>query len=142
MSWKDNQIMLWNGNAVTDHNRSALDINRERIEKKNRMVNGRLRKYYIIGKRTFSCNWDLLPSNTEDVAVGGKVFSGTVDGAWGGKDMEAFHDATPGAFTLTVVDGQGNEEQVLVMFSDFNYSIEKRGRGVDFWNLSVTLEEV
>jgi hypothetical protein len=34
-------------------------------------------------------------------------------------------------------------EVVEVFFSDFNYSVQKRGgSNYDFWNISVTLEEV
>lgn len=123
--------MRWAGNSITDHNRSPLSITPERIEKKQRMANGTMRKYIIADKRTFSCSWEMLPKKTAQ----------TVDGFWGGEAIEDFWAATPGSFALEITDGDGEVYNYTVMFSDFSKEIAKRG-SVDFWQISVTMEEV
>lgn len=125
------RLMRWNGNAITDHNRSPLSITPERIEKKQRMANGHMRKYVIADKRTFSCDWDMLPKKT----------SQTVDGFWGGEAIEDFYNAQAGSFSLDITDGDGENYTYTVMFSEFSKEIVKRG-GVDFWQVSVSMEEV
>lgn len=142
MSWKTNAMMEWAGNKITDHNRSPLEISIERIEKKQRMVDGTLRRYTVAKKRTFSCTWEMLPDSN---AVAG---AGTVDGGWAAAQIESFHNSTDGPFTLTLKAGKdislvsdGEESTYEVMISDFSKDIQKRGV-VDFWNISITLEEV
>lgn len=125
------RLMRWNTNAITDHNRAPLEISNERIEKKQRMANATMRKYVVADKRTFSTSWEMVPKPTAK----------TVDGFWGGAAMEAFFYATPGAFTLEITDADGTITNYTVMFSNYDRTIEKRG-SVDFWNVSVTMEEV
>jgi hypothetical protein len=158
-SWTANSIMFWANAAgslvkVTDHNRSALSEDIERIENKQRMADGTLRRYTVSKKRTWSCQWENLPS-TNLVAAGLK----TVDGGMSGEDIEAFHNATDGAFRLVLRRGSAKDlatpnpaDSALpyqdsnfyitkVMISDYNKEVTKRGR-VDLWSLSITLEEV
>ena len=125
------RLMRWNNNAITDHNREALGISVERIEKKQRMANGTMRKYVVADKRTFSTSWEMLPKKTAD----------TVDGFWGGEAMETFYNANAGSFTLEVTDGDGTVNTYSVMFSEFSKEITKRG-SKDFWQISVSMEEV
>lgn len=125
------RLMRWAGNAITDHNRSPLSIDVERIEKAGRMANGTMRKYVVADKRSFDVSWDMLPKAT------GK----TVDGFWGAAAMESFYNSTKGAFTLDITDGDGTNTSYTVMFSDFSKEIVKRG-SQDFWEISVTMEEV
>lgn len=124
------RLMRWNGNAITDHNRSQLSIDVERIEKKQRMSNGTMRKYIVADKRTFSTSWSMLP----------KLTSQTVDGFWGADDIETFYNTITGYFTLELTDADGESTDYTVMFSDFSKSIVKRG-SVDFWEVSISLEE-
>jgi len=123
--------MRWNGNLITEHNRSALDVDVERIESSNRMSNGTLRKWVVADKRTFSCSWDLLPA----------ISTKTVDGKWGGVDIETFYNSNPGSFTLTIVNTHATDTYTVV-FTDFSKSVEKRLGTSDWWNVSITLEEV
>jgi hypothetical protein len=95
------------------------------------MANGTSRKYVIADKRTFTVSWDMLPSSNTK----------TVDGFYGGAQILAFYNATPGAFTLELTTGAGVATSYTVMFTDFSYDVVKRG-AVDFWNVSVTMEEV
>lgn len=140
MAWTDNAAMFWHDGTtfrkITDHNRQPLSVSVERIEKKKRMVNGTLRRYTVAKKRTWSTSWDMLPS--KNGVSGG--FS-TADGGYAAEDIEAFHNSNNGAFQMQLRRGDGTVETVTVMISDFSKDIAKRGV-VDFWNVSITLEEV
>jgi hypothetical protein len=124
-------IMKWNGNSITEHNRSELNIGVNRIENSKRMANGTLRKYIIADKREFSCSWSMLPDATV----------GTVDGKWGGSAIETFYNTTPGAFTLTITNGAGVATNYTVMITEFSKVINKRGK-YDAWDIDITMEEV
>lgn len=124
-------LMRWDGNKITDHGRSALGVSFNRIETSQRMANGMLRKYFVADKREFDVSWKELPSTGP----------WTVDGFWGGKEMLEFWTSSLWAFTLQLSDGQEGTESYQVMFSSFDYDIEKRG-ATDLWSVSVTLEEV
>jgi hypothetical protein len=125
------RLMRWNGNAVTDHNRTQLSIDVERIEKKQRLADGTMRKFIIADKRTFQTSWSMLP----------KLSSQTVDGFWGGDDIETFYNTYVGSFSLEITDGDLEVTTYTVMFSDFSRNIIKRGN-TDFWEISVSMEEV
>lgn len=125
------QLMKWNGNPITEHNRKGLNIDPERIERKSRMANGRMRKYVVADKKTFSTSWDMIPK--------GVTFA--VDGKWAGDAIEQFYNNTKGSFNLELRNIDGSTESYTVMFSDFSKEIVKRG-SQDFWNISVTMEEV
>lgn len=158
MSWKDNSLIFFviNGETmkVSDHNRSPLSEDIERIENKQRMVDGTLRRYSIVKKRTWSCSWDLLPSVNVD---GGLK---TADGGIGGVEMENIAHNINNPFRLILRKGAArgvNVPQVAesalpytdenfyivnVMISDFSKEIIKRGPKSDLWNVNLTLEEV
>lgn len=131
MTFVKPRLMRWNGNAITDHNRAQLSVDVERIEKKQRMANGTLRKFIIADKRTFGTSWSMLP----------KLTTQTVDGFWGGEAIENFYNTVPGTFSLEISDADGDVSTYNVMFSDFSKSIVKRG-AIDYWEVTVTLEEV
>lgn len=135
IDYKSNVLMRWNGSYVTDHNRSPLTASVERIENKQRMASGTLRKYVVAKKRTWSCSWDMLPHSNTSLGMP------TVDGRMAGQDIKNFYDSTNGPFQLDIYYGDGTFETAFVMFSDFSHEIQKRGK-VDFWNISVSMEEV
>lgn len=141
MAWTDNSAMFWDDagkwEKVTDHNRTPISISVERIENKQRMANGTLRRYSVAKKHTFTTSWDMLPSKN---GVSGAM--GTADGGWAGMDIENFHNRTNGAFQMQLRRGDGSIETFTVMITDFSKEIQKRGPGIDFWNLDITLEEV
>lgn len=145
--WKSNAAMFWSTdgttwNKITDHNRDVIDVSITRIEKVGRMVDGTLRRYTVAKKRSFGTSWTMLPSKSN-------VGIGTADGGWAGENIESFHNANNGAFFMKLRKGSddgkaandGTIETVTVMITDFSKTIEKRGI-VDFWTLSITLEEV
>lgn len=124
-------LMQWDGKRVTDHNRSALNVSYESIESSGRTVNGTLRKFVVARKRTFKIEWvDLF--NTDN----------TVDGFMGADAIDAFYNATPGDFILTITDGSGKRESARVMIKDYSKSLSKRSKRTDFYDISISLEEV
>lgn len=160
MSWKENSLVYWNVEGglkkISDHNRSPVREEIERIENKKRMANGTLRRYSVTKKRTYSMDWSMLPSTNKKEAQGGMA---TADGGFAGEDLERIHNTinTPfrmvmrrgsakGLATPTPTEAQlpysdDNFYIVNVMISDFSKEIVKRGK-VDLWNVSITLEEV
>lgn len=84
----------------------------------------------------------------------------TTDGGAGGVDILDWYEKTPRSFWVflsydkhtnfkergdeTPYDNLGKYSQVVeVFFSDFSYTVEKRGgTNYDFWNIQIALEEV
>jgi len=52
---------------ISDDNRAAIDIQIERIENKQRTVNGRMRSYHIADKINISTSWENFPSRAFSV---------------------------------------------------------------------------
>jgi hypothetical protein len=151
---------------LSDHNRSALDFKTERIEKRERMINGRMRSYHIADKLSISTSWDMLPSrsfggdpqfNNSTAAPTVMLPDYTVDGGAGGNQLLEWYETYKGPFWVYLAyDKNTNFEgsnqygrlsqynQVIQMYiSSFSYSVEKRGgSNHDLWNIQVTLEEV
>lgn len=157
--WTSNSIMFWADSGgvyrkITDHNRSPLSESLDRIENKQRMVNGTLRRYSVSKKRIWSCDWTSLPSTNSK--PGGLT---TADGGWAGEDVENFYNITDDAFKMILRRGSALGKTpptpddstlpfrdsdfyiVKVIISDFSKTVTKRGL-VDFWDMSITLEEV
>jgi hypothetical protein len=168
---------------LSDHNRKDISFKPERIEKRERMINGRMRSYHIADKMTISTSWDMLPSRafsvnpqfdvttglpTATVNFDGMRNSGgtitydadrkyTVDGGAGGNELLDWYNNHTGSFYVFLAyDRKSNfaetgqyshlaeYNEVIEMFiSSFDYTVVKRGgSNFDFWNISVTLEEV
>jgi len=118
--------------ALTEHNRAQVNVTFERIEgETDRMANGRLRKWFVADKHSWDTSWDMVPHNS----------TYTLDGGYGGQEIEAFHLANPGEFYLYVRKPDGTEEQFLVVVSNFSRGVQKRGI-YEFWNITITFEEV
>lgn len=159
---------------LSDDNRAPISFDIERIERRERMINGRMRSYHIADKLSVSTSWSLLPSrafvgnpnfnangiptseiNTNSVGLSGKY---TTDGGAGGVELLNWYENHKGSFwVFFAYDKYSNfqinndrynrldqyNEVVEMFISDFSYSVEKRnGSSYDFWNISVTLEEV
>lgn len=158
---------------LSDDNRGEIEFSTERIETRKRTINGRMRSYHIADKLTISTSWDMLPSRSFALAPnfqesgpqqGRSALSGnssleyTTDGGAGGNEMLDWYQKHTGSFWVYLAYdkytnfGRDDEaysnlqkyNQVIeVFFSDFQYSVVKRGgTNFDFWNISVTLEEV
>ena len=151
----------------SDHNRQQIQFKPNRIENKVRTVNGRMRSYHIADKLNISTSWDNLPSRASSAELvidqeSGQTFIGandlayTADNGAGGVDLLNWYENHQGSFWVFLAYdkltnftsdsynklGQYNEI-VEVFFEDFQYDVVNRGRGThDFWNISLSLEEV
>ena len=153
--------------VTSDHNRQQIQFKPNRIENKVRTVNGRMRSYHIADKLNISTSWDNLPSRAASAenninptsgqtVIGANDLAYTADNGAGGVDLLNWYESHQGSFwvflaydKLTNFDsdrynklGRYNEI-VEVFFDDFQYDVVNRGRNThDFWNISLSLEEV
>ena len=155
---------------LSDDGRAPIDFKPTRIENRKRMVNGRMRSYHIADKLTISTSWDMLPSRsyylrpdfTQETGkseyANNRSLEFTTDGGAGGVDLLKWYENHKGSFWVFLaydkysVFGENDEayghlpqyNQLIEMFiADFSYTVVKRGGTThDFWNISVTLEEV
>lgn len=172
--------------VLSDDNRAPLDIRTQRLEKRERTINGRMRSYHIADKLTISTSWNMLPSRafkeeplfnnstgkpgnlvTETIGSEGELVPTqpygspylddqqyTTDGGAGGVEILDWYNNHKGPFWVFLAydnyvnrgrrDRLDQYNQVIQMYiSDFSYSVQSRGASNhDFWNISVTLEEV
>lgn len=145
-TWKTNPIMEWSSdggstwNQISDHARDPLQVSVQRIENVQRMADGTLRRYVVAKKHTFTCSWTGLPS------VSGTQLANGQPGSW----VESFHDSQNGSFLMRLRAGSDKDTTFTgtqgtiytVMITDFSKTIGKRSMTYDFWDMSVTLEEV
>lgn len=153
---------------LSDHNRSPLAFNPSRIEQRQRMINGNMRSYHVADKLTISFDWQNLPSRAyssrADFDATGlsdmknSTDEYTVDGGAGGVELLDWYESHKGPFWMFLAYDKYNNfgktdaamnhlveyNQIInVYFSNFKYDVVKRGRNnFDFWNVSVSLEEV
>jgi hypothetical protein len=143
---------------LSDHNRDELSFSQERIQKRERMINGNMRAYNIADKISLSTSWRMLPSkayanNPSFDSSGLTDFRGTtdeftVDGGAGGLELLEWYDNHKGPFWVYLAydryDNNTKYNQIVQMyFRDFSYSVIKRGSSThDLWNINITLEEV
>ena len=138
---------------LSDDNRAPVSINTERIEQRQRTINGRMRSYHIADTITISTSWTLLPSRAYNTLAGfteaggvspykGTTAEFTTDGGAGGVEILDWYNNHQGSFWVYLAyDNYKNfgddaaafsnmnkyNEIVEVFFADFNYSVEKRG---------------
>jgi hypothetical protein len=155
---------------LSDDNRQPISFTPTRIENRKRMVNGRMRSYHIADKLTISTSWDMLPSRSyylrpdfsqetgKSEYINNRSLEYTTDGGAGGVDLVRWYENHKGSFWVFLaydkysVFGDNDDayghlpqyNQLIEMFiSDFSYTVVKRGGQThDFWNISVSLEEV
>jgi hypothetical protein len=92
----------------SDHNRGEMSIGQQRIESRQRMVNGTMRSYHIADKISLGVSWNRLPSRSFSRNVifdnnGNAIMSGsdqehTVDGGAGGVELLDWYENHPGPF--------------------------------------------
>jgi hypothetical protein len=130
---------------VTEHNRTPISLNTERIEQSTRMANGTTRKYFIADKLNLSASWEMVPSFRNE----------TVDGAWGAEDLKAFYESAAGqgsfriklnptVFSPSLVEGTGalsDDYTYTVMITSCDFTLAKRGIQ-PFWNVDISMEQV
>jgi hypothetical protein len=150
---------------LSDHNRGSLDFGVQRIENRQRTVNGRMRSYWIADKRTLTVSWTMLPSRAYSLEPNFDSSTGlptgigteyTVDGGAGGAELLDWYQNHYGTFyvfvaydNLDVNNGDaayaklGQYSEVLEMYiTDFSWNVQKRGgTNFDMWDVSISLEE-
>ena len=153
--WARPQAMLWSDNAGTisngiripsgaekedfiicsDHNRKEIGISQQRIENRQRMVNGTMRSYHIADKVNISVSWEMLPSrsysrnvlfNSAGVAVTSNGdASYTVDGGAGGVELLDWYENHSGPFYVYLGYDKFNSPSTMVggqvTDASFNY---------------------
>jgi len=154
---------------LSDHNRGDMQFNTERIEQRQRTINGRMRSYHIADKLNISVSWDMLPSRGYAGLPGYSETTGispdrrtadeyTADGGAGGGEILDWYENHQGPFWMYLSydkykNFEGTQAQyqnlnkynqiIQVYFADFSYTVVKRGgTNHDLWNISVSLEEV
>lgn len=95
---------------LSDHNRSEINISNQRIEQKQRMVNGSMRSYHIADKLNISTSWNLLPSRSfqfipffnqttgESIYENSSDLQYTADNGAGGAEMLDWYQNHTGPF--------------------------------------------
>jgi hypothetical protein len=127
---------------LSEHNRAAVSVDIDRIEKTQRMSNGFLRKIWTADKKTVSVSWSNIPTyNTL-----------TVDGGMGAQDIRDFYlNKGKGTFKIKISYNAvaGRDEVFLASFTSCNFTVSKRNiRSTmasvpqEFWDVSLSLEEV
>jgi len=129
---------------VTEHNRSPISLNTNRIEQSTRMANGTTRKYFVADKINIAASWEMVPSFRNE----------TVDGAWGAEDLKAFYEsaAGQGAFRIKlnptvfspslITDGALSDDYTYtVMITSCDFTLAKRGIQ-PFWSIDISMEQV
>jgi len=158
---------------LSDDNRAEISATPQRIEQRKRMINGTMRSNFVADKLNLSTSWTMLPSRSHSSYPNFNKDNGgtsyyhtqgefTSDGGAGGVEILNWYETHTGPFWVFLsydkYSNFGNDNdaklhlseynQVIQMYiSSFNYSIVKRGGGVnglghDLWNVSVSLEEV
>jgi hypothetical protein len=152
---------------LSDHNRGEMQFNTQRIEQRQRTINGRMRSYHIADKLNMSVSWNMLPSrgysglpnfdSTTGVSPNeGSTLEYTSDGGAGGVELLDWYENHKGPFWMYLAyDKYSNftnnkfgqlakyNQIIEVYFADFSYTVVKRGAtNHDLWNISVNLEEV
>jgi hypothetical protein len=143
---------------LSDHNRNELSFGQERIQKRERMINGNMRAYNIADKINLSTSWQMLPSKSYIdnpsfdsnglTSLRGGAGEFTVDGGAGGLELLGWYENHKGPFWVYLAydryDDKTKYNQIVQMyFRDFSYSVVKRGlTNHDLWNINITLEEV
>jgi len=133
---------------ISEHNRGPVSLSKTRIEKTQRMSNGTLRKVYVADKESLNVSWSMLPSFS----------TYTVDGGYGAVDLINFYNGSAtkasgalsgkSSFDVAIKYG-GTTKTMQMIFTSFSAEIEKRNvkqvstdTPQEFWNVSITLEEV
>ena len=142
--WNRPQGMLWSNNSgnvvdgirypignekedfmiLSDHNREEIKIQKERIESRQRMVNGTMRSYHIADKIRVSVSWQRLPSRSFSRNV---IFNAsgaanmlttdteyTVDGGAGGVEMLDWYENHSGPFWVYLAYDKYNSDSFKV----------------------------
>lgn len=121
-----------NGTPLTDHNRSGISIDTNRLVNDIRTQFGDLRRYYRADKKTFSVSWSMIPQDSEY----------TVDRNLGAEDMVALFESLTGVVDLTIYYDFGEEQKYNVVINTYSSELLKRWLPYRFYEVSLEMEQV
>jgi hypothetical protein len=133
-----NDTPVWT--KLSEHNRAPINMDNNRIEKSQRMTNGTLRKIWQADKRNVGTSWSMLPTYS----------TLTVDGGYGAEDLRSFYyNKGKGSFKVKISYNGAREDIFVAVFSNCTFNMVKRNvkakptdTAQEFWDVSITLEEV
>ena len=137
MTFPYQAILSINGNIISDHNRAPLDVSYERIENRQRSINGTMRINYIATKMKISTSWSNIVSSND-----------TVDGNKGAAYLMDLYRSSTGAPVNVYLafksgsTGSTTGATASMVFSNLDYNVVYRGPTHDIVNVSVELEQV
>lgn len=90
---------------LSDDNRGEITVDSNRIEKRERMINGRMRSYHVADKLNISTSWNMLPSRAFALAPDFNAADGSYsyNGAFGkptGSDIQYTSDSGAGGVEM------------------------------------------
>ena len=130
---------------LSDDNRQPISFTKQRIEKRERMINGRMRSYHISDKLSLSTSWNMLPSrsfslrpNFDDSGMSamdgmsGKPNSldmqYTTDGGAGGVELLDWYENHSGSFWVYLAYDKyssfGDDDSAYAHLPQYNQVIE------------------
>jgi len=131
---------------LSDHNRSEIKVTPNRIEKRERMINGHMRSYHIADKMNFDFSWDELPSRAFglrpdfNTTTGKSTLIGasgtpsappqqyTVDGGAGGGELLDWYENHTGSFWMFLAydkyNNFGNDNAAYGHLNQYNEIVE------------------
>jgi hypothetical protein len=113
-------LITINGNALSEHNRQAATMFKERIEQSQRMADGTLRKFFVAEKHTLDLSWSDLPSKA----------SFTVDNKWAALDIKDFYESSTGQASFPVVvkayGASGDQIAFTGVFTSCSFTMKRR----------------
>jgi hypothetical protein len=138
---------------LSDDNRSPIKMGTTRIEKRERMINGRMRSYHIADKLTIDVSWDMLPSrayyqdpnfitDTSSANEGKSLYykspSGefTSDGGAGGVELLDWYENHTGPFWVYLAYDKysefGKNDSAYGHLSQYNQVVEMYFASFDY----------
>ena len=131
---------------LSDHNRGEIKVTPNRIEKRERMINGHMRSYHIADKLNFDISWNNLPSRSfktrpdfnpttgKSVATGvsgrptGVDEQYTVDGGAGAGELLDWYENHKGSFWMFLAydkyNNFGNDDAAYGHMHQYNEIVE------------------
>lgn len=131
---------------LSDDNRGEITVDSNRIEKRERMINGRMRSYHVADKLNISTSWNMLPSRAYalapdfNAADGSSSYNGafgkptgsdiqyTSDGGAGGVEMLDWYENHKGSFWVYLAYDKysnfGKEDSAYGHLAQYNQVIE------------------
>jgi hypothetical protein len=131
---------------LSDHNRSEISVNTQRIEQRKRMANGTMRSYHIADKLQMTTSWQMLPSRSHSLSPAFNQSTGvspydnisagesinateyTADGGAGGVEMLDWYENHTGPFWVFLAydkyNNFGNNDAARTHLAQYNQVVQ------------------